>query len=101
MSTSPLNSPQLPLLLTMAGDTKVATRTFDFVTPQALSCVVPSVNFGFYSDGAAARTLLVGMGYTAPLTPEKCLDACHAQGYQYAGLEYSAVRLRLYFWYLY
>lgn len=43
------------------------------------------------SDDVADRSLAVGMGYTAPLTPQKCLDACHAQGYLYAGLEYADV----------
>ena len=51
------------------------------------------IKFMFDSDSAAGRTLIIGMGYTAPLTPAKCLDACHAQGYLYAGMEYSAVRL--------
>jgi hypothetical protein len=45
-----------------------------------------------HSDSAAARTLTVPMGVVAPLTPQKCLDACQAQGYLYSGLEYSVVR---------
>ncbi|KAG8773868.1 hypothetical protein FRC16_005274, partial [Serendipita sp. 398] len=40
-------------------------------------------------DTIAARTLPVGMAYAGSLTPQKCIDACASQNYNYAGLEYS------------
>ncbi|KAG8763976.1 hypothetical protein FRC15_007816 [Serendipita sp. 397] len=44
---------------------------------------------GCYTDTIAARTLPVGMAYAGSLTPQKCIDACASQNYNYAGLEYS------------
>ncbi|KAG8816836.1 hypothetical protein FRC18_000802 [Serendipita sp. 400] len=46
---------------------------------------------GCYTDTIAARTLPVGMAYAGSLTPQKCIDACASQNYNYAGLEYSVV----------
>ena len=49
----------------------------------------------FVSDAGAARSLTVPMGVTGAMTPQKCLDACRASGYTYAGTEYSAVSILL------
>lgn len=47
---------------------------------------------GCYVDDGGSRQLPVAVatvGGTAVVTAEKCLDACHAAGYAYAGLEWS------------
>ncbi|CCA72580.1 related to glyoxal oxidase precursor [Serendipita indica DSM 11827] len=82
--------------------TRTSTSTVSTVsssTPSATPTgpiTVPSYNGwtsrGCYVDSVANRALPVAMGVTggaAAMTVEKCLDACKAAGYTFAGLEYA------------
>lgn len=82
------------------GGFRISVYKSSATPPPAPSALATYNGWGYQGclvDAAASRSLGVGMGYTGALTPQKCLDACHGQGYQYAGMEYSTVWIFLFF----
>ncbi|KIM29565.1 hypothetical protein M408DRAFT_22898, partial [Serendipita vermifera MAFF 305830] len=74
------------------GGFRISVYKSSATAPPAPSALASYNGWGYQGclvDSTANRALGVGMGYTGSLTPQKCLDACHGQGYLYAGMEYS------------
>lgn len=76
--------------------TAATTTTTTDSTPSATPSTLASYNgwdsVGCFVDAVDARVLPELMGTTggaAAMTAEICLDACHAAGYKYAGIEWS------------
>ncbi|CCA72850.1 hypothetical protein PIIN_06786 [Serendipita indica DSM 11827] len=71
------------------GGYKLSTYKSSNAVATPLSSYNGYVYKGCYTDSIESRSVPVGMGFTGSLTPQKCIDACAAQGYSYAGLEYA------------
>ena len=48
---------------------------------------------GCFVDIMAARIVPNAVVVDGELTPQRCMDKCASQGYEYAGLEYSRVSI--------
>ncbi len=77
-------------LYSLGGATPVAAAvpTPTIVTPTNVALPSAWATLGCYTDSVAARALSHGLNI-ASLTVDKCISACAAAGYTYAGVEYA------------
>ena len=98
-SSSSSNPTSISTSTSTTSSSTVSTQSSSSSTPSATPTgpiTVPSYNGwtsrGCYIDAVATRSLPNPVGVTggpAAMTVEKCLDACKAAGYTFAGLEYA------------
>lgn len=82
----------VPFALLFASVIEAAPVSLSARGPTTLASYNGWISQGCYVDSVSARVLpaqTATPGGSGAMTVELCLDACHAGGYQWAGLEWS------------